>query len=454
MPMNRKNLSSKTQPITPQPMPKYHCHARQFGLNGSEGRKLRNAVSCLIYLGIAAALTTLPANNSLAQESPIESEQNPSIDGIVLDDLQENQPPELFEKLFGNSLSSRPVPKSGPTVIFYGVEIEDIRAIEASARRYYVRGYLWTYWRDARAKLTEDLLGKFKDSHRAARSIKWNAKPLRERKLVWDPELELVNADSDLELTTETIEVFPPKPGGNEEPEVEYWCRFSGWFSDQADLLDFHSFPFDRQRLVVDIVSSYNADQVEFRRCWELTEEDTQLLSSRLKHPEWFFKSVEIVGTNWSYVSENSGKFSLGRTMVTAQRKPHFYATNLGVPIGIILLLFNCLIWIKRTEFEAKLGGIITCLLSLVAFSLVVNSEVPKIPYMTVFGKAVLASFVIITTGAILTVLDHLWNGKAPASSGSPEVRNTRFLRYGAMTLNLGSAAVVLYFLGCWLWFG
>lgn len=160
------------------------------------------------------------------------------------------------------------------------------------------------------------------------------------------------------------------------------------------------------------------------------------------------------MSTNWSYVGEDDNQFSVGRTVVTVKRKPQFYAINLGVPIAIILLLFNCLVWIKRTEFEAKLGGIITCLLSLVAFSLVVNAEVPKIPYMTVFGSAVLASFVIITTGAILTVLDHVWNGKAPGSTGSPDVRNTKFLRYGAMTLNVGPAAVVLYFLGCWMWFG
>lgn len=185
-----------------------------------------------------------------------------------------------------------------------------------------------------------------------------------------------------------------------------------------------------------------------------LTEKDVARLSSRLRHPEWFFNSVEIMSTNWSYVGEDDNQFSVGRTVVTVKRKPQFYAINLGVPIAIILLLFNCLVWIKRTEFEAKLGGIITCLLSLVAFSLVVNAEVPKIPYMTVFGSAVLASFVIITTGAILTVLDHVWNGKAPGSTGSPDVRNTKFLRYGAMTLNVGPAAVVLYFLGCWMWFG
>lgn len=414
----------------------------------------RSALSRLLCVGATVALVALSPKNSCAKVAEKDPEQKPSVGGIALDDLQENQSPELFEKLFGNSLSSRPVPKSGPTIIFYGIEIEDVRAVEASARRYFVRGYLWTYWRDPRASITDDLLNEFTDSHRAARSIKWSAKPLRERKLVWDPELELVNADSDLELTAETIEVFPPKPGTREEPEVEYWCRFSGWFSDQADLLDFRRFPFDQQTLVVDVASSYNAEQVEFRKCWELTDEGLERLPSRLKHPEWLFTSVEIFGTNRTYVSEYNDRFSIGRTAITTKRKPQFYATNLGVPIAIILLLFNCLIWVKRTEFEAKLGGIITCLLSLVAFSLVVNAEVPKIPYMTVFGKAVLASFVIITTGAILTVLDHVWNGKAAGSSGSPDVRNTKFLRYGAMTLNVGSAAVVLYFLGCWLWFG
>lgn len=372
-----------------------------------------------------------------------------------IQDIDRNQDPALFSQLFGERLATRPSDPDGPTVVYYGIEIEEVRAIEAAARRYYVRGFLWTYWRDPRAAIdVSQLIGEEAD-RRDAPSIKWDAKAIRDRNLVWNPEFDFKNADRDLQITSETVEVFPAKPGHNEQPEVEYWCKFSGWFSDQDGSLDFHDFPFDKQALYIDLTTAYGVKQVVFRRCWELDEEDMRRLSTRLTHPEWEFESVDIGVREGSYVSEGNRQFSIGRTIAVARRKPAFYALNLGLPIAIILVLFNCLLWIKSSEFEAKLGGIITCLLSLVAFSLVVNAEVPKIPYMTVFGRSLILCFIIITLGATFTVLEHLLQSRAPGPTrigrgGILRSAGRMADRWGAIGLNCMSTAVIAYFLLHW----
>lgn len=374
-----------------------------------------------------------------------------------LQDLDRNQDPELFERMFGNELATRPVPQSGPTTILYGVEIEEIRTIEAAQRRYYVRGFLWTYWNEPRARFPPHVLAALEGDRRESPSVKWGAGEIRDRKLVWDPELDFVNADRDLEVNSETIEVFPLGFEADSGAHVEYWCRFSGWFSDQDNRLDFHEFPFDRQELVVDISSGYAADQVVFRRCEELTEDDIERLAERLVHPEWSFESVDIGAVEVSYVSEDNRRFSTGRTVIVAARKPGFYLMNLGLPILIILGLFNCLIWIGRSEFEAKLGGIITCLLSLVAFSLVVNAEVPKIPYMTLFGKTLLACFAVITLGAACTVLHQIFAANPMIVRRTPLGRLASSIevviaRWGAIALNICSILIVIQFIVRLLW--
>lgn len=394
----------------------------------------------------------IPAWMLVLGVSPATAQQPSDLPAAAINDIDRNQDPQLFERMFGNALATRPPADSGPTVIYYGIEVEEVRAVEAAARRYYVRGFLWTYWRDPRANLDERLLQGIEPSRRESASLKWDAREIRDRQLVWDPGFDFTNADRELEITSGTVEIFPVKQGHNDQPEVEYWCRFSGWFSDQSNQLDFHDFPFDRQRLLIDVSTSYGAEQVVFRRCWELTDDDILRLASRLAHPEWDFESVDIGVAEGSYVSEGNRRFSIGRTAVEVRRKPGYYAMNLGLPIAIILALFNCLVWIDRTEFEAKLGGIITCLLSLVAFSLVVNAEVPKIPYMTIFGKSLLACYSVITLGAAFTVLHHVFSARSAAVGRNAAGRHAMAVeslisRWGAIGMNAASIAIVAYFL-------
>ncbi len=414
--------------------------------------ELSNVLGCLIARFIHVALVLL----GLLFGSTAAGQQQWDFSSAEIRDIDRNQDPLLFEQMFGRKLASRPPTVGGPTVIYYGIEVEEVRAIEAASRRYYIRGFLWTYWRDPRASFEQGTLFGVEPNRRESLSLKWDAKDLHDRKLVWDPGFDFVNADRELEITSGTVEVFPIDPGHNDQPEVEYWCRFSGWFSDQSNVLDFHEFPFDNQRLLIDVATGYGSGQVDFRRCWELSEDDMAQLASRLSHPEWEFDSVDIGVSKESYVSEGSRNFNIGRTSLIVRRKPGFYVMNLGLPIAIIMALFNCLVWIHRTEFEAKLGGIITCLLSLVAFSLVVNAEVPKVPYLTVFGKSILACYCVITFGAAITVLNHVFNAHAARVRRNPVGRRaialeSRVASLGAIGLNIASIAIVFYFLSGWL---
>lgn len=375
-------------------------------------------------------------------------------------DTDAYQPPSLFRTLYPNGLAGPPRrPAATPIRVYFGIELEEVRSIDAADRRFYARGFLWMYWEDERANLDRTMFSASSEHADSDWSLKWHADALRARGDVWDPQFAFVNADSDLELAMETFEVFPQKVGVRECAEVEYWCQFSGWFSDRANLLTFHDFPFDTQPLSIDVVTAYSSNIVEFAPCYETTDEDADAAARALIHPEWIFVDHRFEVGELAYMSEFGRPFSLARTTFLASRLPGHHVMSLGLPVAIIMVVFNCVIWIRPSQFEAKLGGAITCLLSLIAFSFVVNAEVPQIPYLTALGWYINTGYVVIVSGTVLVILGQgrleALHEAAADSGRTPKAWTDRIfdsaVRYGPFALNVLSFCMLAWLLVRWL---
>lgn len=381
-------------------------------------------------------------------------------DATVRLDADAYQSETLFRTLYPNGLVGPPPQADGqPTTIHFGIELEEIRAIDAAERRFRARGFMWMYWEDRRADVDLsgfDIAGRSSDG---TWSLKWHADAVRRPPMLWDPQAAFVNADSDLEIAMETFEIFPQGFGGRTHAEVEYWCQFSGWFSDRANLLDFHDFPFDTQRLPIDVVTAHPRHIAVFAPCYETTDEDADVAVRSLLHPEWMFEDHAFEVIELAYVSEFGRPFSLARTLVSAKRIPGHHVMSLGLPIAIIMVVFNCVIWIRAAQFEAKLGGAITCLLSLIAFSFVVNAEVPRIPYLTALGWYINTGYGIIVAGTVLVVLGQrrleylsdLSRGESVGRWGMADRLWNLTVSRGPVVLNLLSALMVGWLLLRWL---
>ena len=62
-------------------------------------------------------------------------------------------------------------------------------------------------------------------------------------------------------------------------------------------------------------------------------------------------------------------------------------------------------VWIDPKELEARLTVTIVCLLSLIAYNFVIDSELPKLEYLTVLDWIILTSYIYAVIPNILSVV-------------------------------------------------
>ena len=62
-------------------------------------------------------------------------------------------------------------------------------------------------------------------------------------------------------------------------------------------------------------------------------------------------------------------------------------------------------VWIDPKELESRLTITIVCLLSLIAYNFVIDSELPKLEYLTVLDWIVLISYVYATVPNFLSII-------------------------------------------------
>ena len=71
----------------------------------------------------------------------------------------------------------------------------------------------------------------------------------------------------------------------------------------------------------------------------------------------------------------------------------------------LILLICWGSVWIDPKEIESRLTITIVCLLSLIAYNFVIDSEMPKLEYLTVMDWIILISYIYATIPNFLSII-------------------------------------------------
>jgi hypothetical protein len=165
----------------------------------------------------------------------------------------------------------------------------------------------------------------------------------------------------------------------------------------------FKSFPFDRQQIKVFMyqsrgdVSSYHALISDFTK--------RELLNFQKKNN---IISWNIVDNNFSYKlfkGPNNDFHNMGVELtLDIERKSDYYIKKIIFPIFIILTVCWSALWVNRREIESRLTITIVCLLSLIAYNFVIDSEMPKLEYLTIMDYIILVSYVYAAIPNFLSV--------------------------------------------------
>ena len=90
---------------------------------------------------------------------------------------------------------------------------------------------------------------------------------------------------------------------------------------------------------------------------------------------------------------------------ILVERKHGYYIYKVIFPILLILMVCWSAVFIDPKELESRLTITIVCLLSLIAYNFVIDSELPKLDYLTVMDYIILVSYIYATIPNFLSVI-------------------------------------------------
>ncbi len=165
------------------------------------------------------------------------------------------------------------------------------------------------------------------------------------------------------------------------------------------------AFPFDRQKLSLEIIDGrYNLN----KRNIFISERAHIFLNKYVKKNEilgWDIVGYELDPFQYQNPFHMENDFSDGlRLDLIVERKHGYYIFKVIVPIILILLICWGSVWIDPKEIESRLTITIVCLLSLIAYNFVIDSEMPKLEYLTVMDWIILISYIYATIPNFLSI--------------------------------------------------
>ena len=301
-----------------------------------------------------------------------------------------------FEKLFGeNGFADESNYLKPPAKVFGGFEIQEIREIAPASGSFKARLYVWLFWDEPEAN---PVLPEGRNS------LAFDANDVFERGLVWNPEPSFSNALEPPLVDERTVEVWPES--------LEYWFRAAGTFTDRAGALDFRWFPFDSQKLRIELETPYSTKLVKLVGDPSVDPDALRDQVKALRNAEWEFTDAYVEESTVSYFSEkeDGGTLSQLSIVIDAKRRSGFYLVHIYLPIFIILSLCYFALWLPEKWSEAIVGTFVTCLLSLIAFNFIVSEDIPKVGYLTVMHVSIAVAYLFI----LISYFSHMVYLRSP----------------------------------------
>ena len=208
----------------------------------------------------------------------------------------------------GTIFATPPNPK-GPTLVNIGLYINEITGVDEGANSYNMRGLLDMIWCDPRLGFDPAQIGTNTEIF-----LKEDARNKLDH--IWWPNTEFINEEEAASVEDLTLFVHP-------DGTVEYRSRFNATFASDFDL---HSFPFDKQDLIVNIESfDWANDALTF-----LAQDNNIGFSNEFRIPEWY-----VTGVSQSVINKkefrDKNEFSEFAGMIHVTRDPGVYTTKVMI---------------------------------------------------------------------------------------------------------------------------
>ena len=239
-------------------------------------------------------------------------------------------------------------------------------------------------------------------------------------------------------LITSYTHIFPySKKLDDEGDYAKLTTTVKGTYIIQNDF-NLQTFPFDTQTLKITYASSSNLNQ------YEITNKDTSF-----KNINNFVNNSKING--WDIIGydlyntiekdETEDFISKVNIEIQIQRQHGYYIYKVLIPILLILMVCWSVVWVDPKELESRLTITIVCLLSLIAYNFVIDSELPKLEYLTVMDWIILVSYFYATIPNFISIISFKLYKKNRRLSNKIELYSKR---YGASSYIVSIIIIII----------
>ena len=279
----------------------------------------------------------------------------------------------------GDLAGTRPNAGGDPEAVTVRLGLLDIAEINDREQVFMADIFIEVEWQDRRLAMDGDTGGELRTF------------PLDD---IWHPRLTIINSRGLDLLLPETATV-------DRQGHVIARQRLAGPIGVDLDLRDF---PFDAQRLSIDVVSyQYSPAEIVFSGASELV---TRL--DDLGGEGWFYEAVEPERSVYRLKDGGRGASQISFSIM-AERKAGYYVFTLALPMTLILFLAWMAHWLPVDVIPPRMGTATATVFSLIAFGVSFRLTLPKIAYLTDADRFVLYATLLVLVSLAVTVTSIRW---------------------------------------------
>lgn len=264
-------------------------------------------------------------------------------------------------------LFERPDPEGVPTKIYVGLYLLDLISIDDVHQSFTADFFAMVRWNDPRLAIKDpsetQILRNF---------------DLEE---IWHPLTYIINQRR---ISKQLDDIFRVDPAGN----VQYIQRFLGDFSSP---LDFKDFPFDKQRLALQVVSfRYGPEEVEF-----ILDQKRTGRRGQLSLVGWSIGQGQSEVTTEYLQVQDRHLARVDFTLDVKREKP-FYVIKALIPLFLIIFMAWSVFFIDPTTIGPQIGIPTSAVFALFLFNHRISTLLPRVSYLTRIDKFILCSIILV----------------------------------------------------------
>jgi hypothetical protein len=285
------------------------------------------------------------------------------------------------------ALIERPASANGPTQVSVGIWIVDISNIDSAQQSFTADIAVVLQWKDARLAHTGVGL-----AHYALDQI-------------WTPRVAIANETSSVSRKfPDSVEVEP-------DGTVIYRQRYAGSFTQPLRL---QSFPFDRQAFHFHMVAiRYRPNEVVFVPDENWVRDGLQQaagISPSITLPDWTVEKWDAKAR--VYAMTPGMQYSGYAFEFTASRNVAYYIWKVILPLVLIVMMSWVVFWIDPATSNSQISVAVTSMLTLIAYRFAVDSQLPRLPYMTRLDLFFLVSTLLVFFSLIEVLITTILENK------------------------------------------